>query len=173
MSARELRQGARRRSRRIGGGLGAFVALAIAGVALSGGSGAAAPPGGTADLSVAKSDSPDPVSAGGALTYTLAVHNGGPSDATGVVVTDKLPAGVTFGSANPTQGSCAESKLVVTCDIGTLGTMGGSASAQVTIDVTAPATSGQITDTALVRGDQHDPNQKNNRDTETTTVTGA
>ena len=127
----------------------------------------------SADLSVAKSDTPDPVSAGGALTYTLSVHNAGPSTATGVVVTDRLPNGVTFVSAHATGGgSCSESKGTVTCNLGTLGTNGGSASADVTIDVTAPSTSGRITDTASVNADQHDPNQKNNRDTETTMVTG-
>ncbi len=48
-----------------------------------------------ADLSVTKAGSPDPVAAGGALAYTLTVANAGPSSATGVTVTDTLPAGVT------------------------------------------------------------------------------
>lgn len=173
MNAGKTRQGTERRLRRIGGALAAGLAIAVAGVALSGGSGAAAPPGGSADLSVTKSDSPDPVSAGGALTYTLSVHNAGPSTATGVMVTDRLPKGVTFVSAHATGGgSCSESNGTVTCNLGTLGTNGGSANADVTINVTAPSTSGQITDTASVNGDQHDPSQKNNRDTETTTVSG-
>ena len=47
-----------------------------------------------ADLSLTKSDSPDPVAAGELLTYTLGVHNAGPQDATGTTVTDTLPAGV-------------------------------------------------------------------------------
>ena len=34
-----------------------------------------------ADLSLTKSDSPDPVLAGELLTYTLGVHNAGPSSA--------------------------------------------------------------------------------------------
>jgi len=38
------------------------------------------------------------------LTYTLTVHNAGPSDAAGVSVLDTLPSGVTFKSAN-THGS--------------------------------------------------------------------
>jgi uncharacterized repeat protein (TIGR01451 family) len=160
------------RFRRVGGGALAVLALSVAGVALSGGSGAAAPPTGTADLSIAKSDSPDPVSAGGSITYTLSVHNGGPADATGVVVTDKLPSGVTFVSASATQGTCSHSKQLVTCTIGALGTNGGSANAAVTIVVTAPSKSGQITDTATVRGDQQDATKKNNRATETTTVGG-
>jgi uncharacterized repeat protein (TIGR01451 family) len=173
MSAGRARREAERRFRRIGGSVAAGLAIAIAGVALSGGTGAAAPPGGSADVSVTKSDSADPVSAGGALTYTLSVHNAGPDQATGVVVTDKLPNGVTFVSASATGGgTCSKSNLTVTCNIGTLGTTGGAASAQVTINVTAPNTARDITDTATVRADQRDPKQKNNRDTETTKVTG-
>ncbi|HEY7561143.1 MAG TPA: tandem-95 repeat protein, partial [Gaiellaceae bacterium] len=47
-----------------------------------------------ANLSVAKDDSPDPVTIGEELTYTLTVDNFGPSAAEDVVVTDTLPAGV-------------------------------------------------------------------------------
>ena len=43
--------------------------------------------------SVTKTDSPDPVAGGQALTYTLGVQNAGPSSATGVVLTDTLPGG--------------------------------------------------------------------------------
>ena len=60
-----------------------------------------------ADLSLTKGDSPDPVFVGQLLTYTLAVHNAGPSSATGVQLTDNLPAGVTFDSATASQGSCS------------------------------------------------------------------
>ncbi len=52
------------------------------------------------DLAITKGDSPDPVRFGEALTYTLLVTNNGPQDATGVMVVDTLPAGVTFVSAS-------------------------------------------------------------------------
>ena len=57
-----------------------------------------------ADLELTKTDSPDPVPAGGLLTYTLAVHNAGPSSAPAVQLTDTLPAGVTFESADALAG---------------------------------------------------------------------
>ena len=58
-----------------------------------------------ADLSLTNTDSPDPVLAGQLLTYTLTAQNAGPSDATEVELTDDLPAGVTFDSATPSQGT--------------------------------------------------------------------
>src|SRR5262249_53730212 len=51
-----------------------------------------------ADLSLTKADSPDPVVAGTQLTYTLVAHNGGPSDAQAVVVSDSLPGELADGA---------------------------------------------------------------------------
>ena len=47
---------------------------------------------GSADLAVTKTGTAT-VTPGGALTYTVTVHNNGPSDATGVVLTDTPGAG--------------------------------------------------------------------------------
>lgn len=110
-----------------------------------------------ADLSVTKSDNPDPVIAGEDLTYTVTVTNGGPSDATNVVFTDNLPTGTSFTSASASQGTaCTEDNNVVTCNLGSLA---DGATATVTIVVTvAPETQGNITNTASAAGDETDPN---------------
>src|SRR2546427_626069 len=50
-------------------------------------------------LAVSKTDSPDPVAAGGNLTYTLSYSNTGKANATGVVLNDTVPANTTFVSA--------------------------------------------------------------------------
>src|SRR5436305_15212940 len=50
--------------------------------------------------SITKSDSPDPVTAGNNLSYTITVINGGPSFARSVQVTDPVPAGTSFVSAD-------------------------------------------------------------------------
>jgi uncharacterized repeat protein (TIGR01451 family) len=134
--------------------------------------GVAAPPG-SADLSVTKSASPNPVAAGGALTYSLAIANAGPDPATHVVARDNLPKGVTFVSATSPQGACSQSNGVVTCQLGTMAPPPYGEHAQATIRVNAPSKAGKITNTATVNGDQKDPTKSNDKASVTTTVTGA
>ena len=58
-----------------------------------------------ADLALTKTvDNPTP-NVGDTITYTITLTNNGPDAATGVTVTDLLPAGLTFVSASPSQGS--------------------------------------------------------------------
>jgi uncharacterized repeat protein (TIGR01451 family) len=114
-----------------------------------------------ADLSITKSGAPDPSLVGGTLTYTLSVTNHGPSTATGVTLTDPLPAEVSFVSASPSQGSCSGT---VTC---ALGSLANGAGAVVTV-VVKPTAKGTITNTASVSGNERDPNPSNNSATATT-----
>ena len=58
----------------------------------------------TADLSITKTASPDPVTTGDDLTYTVTVTNNGPDPATSVTVTDNLPPETTFVSCSSTGG---------------------------------------------------------------------
>ena len=51
------------------------------------------------EIWVEKTGSASPVTPGEPMTYSLTVTNDGPSDAENVVVTDTLPAEVTFDSA--------------------------------------------------------------------------
>ena len=119
-----------------------------------------------ADLSIAVVDSADPVSPGAPFTYTLTVNNSGPSAATGVTVTDVLPAALTASTATSTQGSCTIVGQVVTCAVGALATGG---QAVVTLTVTATG-SGLVTNTASVVAAQADPNAANNSASEPTMV---
>jgi uncharacterized repeat protein (TIGR01451 family) len=118
-----------------------------------------------ANLSISKSDSPDPVKSGDTLTYTVTVDNAGPSDAANVVVTESLPAGVTFVS---TTGCDNDPNGVPTCNLGTI-VSGGSAI--YTIEVTVDAsTTGTITNTVSVTSDTHDSDTADNTTTEDTLV---
>ena len=119
-----------------------------------------------ADLSLTKSDSPDPVLAEHELTYTLSVHNAGPSSAAGATLIDALPSGVTFGSATPSQGSCTESSGTVTCPLGTIAS-GGDASVEIKV---TPTTGGSITNSASVGSSASDPNTSDNFASASTTV---
>ena len=91
-------------------------------------------------LSIAMTDSPDPVAAGATLTYTLSYANNGNANATGVVLTDSVPASTTFVSAT---GGGSLSGGVVTWNLGTLAT-GASGSVQVTVLVASPLTNGTV-----------------------------
>ena len=58
-----------------------------------------------ADLAVTMSGTPDPVTAGGNIAYTIHVSSSGPSDAQAVSLTNAVPANTTFVSAQVTGGS--------------------------------------------------------------------
>ena len=119
------------------------------------------------DLAITKSDSPDPVTAGGQLNYTIGVTNNGAADATQVVVTDTLPAAVVFLSSSI---PCAPGPGTQrTCSIGALAS---GASKSFTIQVRVPANTppGSITNTATVTGHELDPDASNNTASATTEV---
>src|SRR5260370_21103134 len=90
---------------------------------------------GAVALQLVGTASPAPVVLGGNLTYQLIVINNGPSPATGVTLTDTLPAGVTFVSPTPTPGPCTVTATGV-CSLGTLG--GFSATATIHISSIPP-----------------------------------
>ena len=110
-----------------------------------------------ADLSITKTDSPDPVNVGDSLLYTITVTNNGPGNATGVTVTDTLPSGITLVSVTPSQGSCSGT-LTVSCS---LGNIENGASATVMI-VVIPTVAGTICNSASVTGNESDPDITDN-----------
>ena len=96
----------------------------------------------------------DPVAVGGQITYTITVGDNGPTAASGVTLTDTLPAGTTFVSAEPTSGSCSESAGTVTCTFGTISEAGAET---VDIVVSAPAAPTSVTNAVAVTADEPDP----------------
>jgi uncharacterized repeat protein (TIGR01451 family)/fimbrial isopeptide formation D2 family protein len=111
--------------------------------------------GSAADLSLTDSPSPTSVVRGAEVTYTLVAADAGPDNATGVVVTEMLPAGLSFVSASP---GCVNSSGVVTCS---LGSIADGSSQTATIVVRAVADGDQV-DSASVSADQPDPDISNN-----------
>ena len=110
----------------------------------------------SANLGLSKS-APDGVVNGGTYRYVLAASNAGPDNATGVTVTDTLPAGVSFVSS--TCGATAAGQTV-TWPIGALAN-GGSASCTLTVS-RASLTCSTVVNTATISGTQADPNPANN-----------
>jgi uncharacterized repeat protein (TIGR01451 family) len=88
-----------------------------------------------AHLAVTKTG-PASATAGGSFDYTLTVTNTGPTDATGVVLTDTLPAGLSAAVASPPRGTCTTTAAVsqVSCALGVVpvGTL------QIPVRVTVP-----------------------------------
>jgi uncharacterized repeat protein (TIGR01451 family) len=123
-----------------------------------------------ADLAVTQSDAPDPVRSGQELTYTASVMNLGPDPATGVVLTDTLPAEVVLVSAVPSQGSCTGS-TTVNCSLGSLAN-GASATVVMTVQVIARPDSKRLVNTVNVTAGESDPNGVNNAATAETRVIG-
>ena len=101
------------------------------------------------DLSITKTANDNTPTIGSNLTFTLTANNSGPSDATGVVVTDVLPSGYTYVSNNGGSiGSVTQSNGTVTWTIANLDT---DANATLTITATVNA-SGTYTNAANIAG---------------------
>lgn len=125
----------------------------------------------TADLGVSVS-APGQATAPGQISWTVEVTNNGPSDDTGVVLTDTAPAGVTSISASGQQGSCSVSGATVTCAIGALAS-GAGTTVTITGQLPAAAVGSTITDSAAVSGDVQDLVSSNDTATAPTTVVAA
>src|SRR5262249_51644883 len=125
-----------------------------------------------ADLALTMSAKPSQARPNSNLTYTLTVKSSGKQAAQNVVLTDPLPAGVTFVSASgsPTTGTLttplAGSGGAVSWSIGTLGS---GQSATLTLVVKTGSTTGTLTNTASVSSSV-ESNLGNNSATVTTTV---
>jgi uncharacterized repeat protein (TIGR01451 family) len=118
------------------------------------------------DLVIQK-DATSPTPLNGVVNYSLKVTNKGPDTATNVQVADPAPAGITYLTANASQGTCSLSPALVTCALGTI-----ARGQTVTIAITARATTvGSHTNTATVVGSGgRETNPADNVDTAVTIV---
>jgi uncharacterized repeat protein (TIGR01451 family) len=111
-----------------------------------------------ADLALSKNG----VVNGAQIVYTLTVSNNGPLAASNVVVTDTLPAEISYVSDD-----CGAANLPpFTWNVGTLAN-GATASCNVTVSASSAAA---ITNSASVSADQNDPVPANNSATVTLTA---
>lgn len=118
------------------------------------------------DLAITKTDNDNdlPLTPGDTITYTIVVSNAGPSDATGVVVADTLPAGLTLipGASTPTVSRTTDSDgtTQLTAPIGELAS---GASTTITVVATVDADAlGSLINRASVSGFEIDVDTTNN-----------
>jgi len=103
-------------------------------------------------------------------TYTLKVTNVGSAATTGsIVVTDTLPAGLTFASATGSGWTCAAQAPVVTCTRSAVLAVGASSGITLKVNVTNAAVP-SVTNTASV-ATAGDTQQSNDQASDPTTVT--
>jgi len=113
------------------------------------------------ELSVNKTG-PTSVVVSSPMTYTLTVNNTGTQNATNIRVVDTVPAGLTGITASGTSlFVCGVAGQTVTCD---QGAVNQGSNATITINATAPAALGPITNTAVVDPDNDiaESNELNN-----------
>ncbi len=129
-----------------------------------------------ADLKIEKEADRTEVNGGEKILYTLKVTNEGPSDATGVTVTDKMPDGTKFlsGGVKSGPGTCNYDAATetVTCGIGSL----PAGEPPVEIEVEVKVVTGRVTpivNTAEVSGKEFDPELENNHSTKRTPIGGS
>ena len=129
---------------------------------------------GAADLSLTKTDSPDPVVAGTNLTFTMTVTNNGPSAANNVVISDLLPSTLSVvsvtGSGGATCNAGIPGSVPTSCAFGVLAN--GAMRTMTVVALVDPglAAGSVITNNATVSSDTADNNNSNNLATTTTLV---
>ncbi|MCW5970705.1 MAG: lamin tail domain-containing protein [Blastocatellales bacterium] len=125
----------------------------------------------SADLVVTKAVSSGAVARGSNVTYTVTVKNEGPSPAQNVVITDNLPAGVTFVSCSATgAGACNGTGNNRTVSYTTLAA-GASQTVTLVAMVDCAASGGQlIKNTAAVNSATADPDEDNDAQAASFTV---
>jgi uncharacterized repeat protein (TIGR01451 family) len=123
---------------------------------------------GSVDLNVTQTASVNPVIAGGSFQYAVQVKNEGQVDATDVVLTDVLPAELTFDPAN-SSSNCSAVGQTVTCNIGNLAA-GGITTRTIGVLVDSSTARGTvISNTVTVAGNETDEEPGNQSSTVTVT----
>ncbi len=103
------------------------------------------------------------------LTYTIVVTNDGPATATDVVVTDTLPSGVVFVSAEPSVGTCTRDGAILTCPLGDMAP-GASEEIEVVVGLLPSHPVGTVTNAVEVETTSPGDDPSNNSDDAGTTV---
>jgi uncharacterized repeat protein (TIGR01451 family) len=121
-----------------------------------------------ADLAVVESVSANPATPNAPVLFTTTVSNAGPDIATGVLLSNSLPAGASLASFSATQGTCTNGDGWLICQVGALDA-GASAGMVATLFPAAGTTLAVFASATL---NEQDPNPANNTATAVTFVPG-
>jgi uncharacterized repeat protein (TIGR01451 family) len=107
------------------------------------------------------------------VSYDVTVHNFGPSTATGVVLTDRLPEAVALGSATVAAGgSCTVAGALHTCTVTDPLAVDASLVVRITGTVNAAAAGATLTDAAFASALEPEPDTTDNGASSTGVVEG-
>lgn len=125
-----------------------------------------------ADLQVNTNDTIDPVNVGENITYGITARNNGSSNATNVVLTDMIPASLTYVGISTSAGSCSfmpgsnGDGGIAICNLGNL-----VANQVVNINLNVKGNvAGRTINVASISGNETDVNTVNNTDNEETLI---
>ena len=120
----------------------------------------------SADIEITKTTDNLEPKVGETFNFTVTVTNNGPATASGLKVTDSVPAGLTYVSSTASTGTSYSSGT----GIWDIGALADGATATLTIGVSGAAR-GMVTNTALVSAlNESDPDSTNDSDSESVTV---
>ncbi len=111
-----------------------------------------------ADIAISKTVSSTAPTQNTNVTFTIHATNNGPGDATGVQVTDLLPAGLTLVSATPSAGTTYNSVT----GVWNIGALANGTQATLSIVATVNVTTAVTNTATKTAGDQSDPGGGNN-----------
>ncbi len=105
------------------------------------------------------------------ITYTINITNNGPSNATNVIMTDAIPARLTFVRFVPATLPCVYADPTLTCTFPTLN-VGQTRTVGIEATVDTGTSGSTITNTATVTANESESNLANNTGTAVLTVDG-
>src|SRR5207253_2104688 len=117
-----------------------------------------------ADLSLSKTVSDSSPNVGDTVTFTLTLSNQGPWAASNVTVQDLLPAGLTYHSSTPSQGSYNS-----TTGVWSVGTVPTATPQTLTIQARVVSAAARTNTAVVNHSDQFDPDSTDNTGSATET----
>ena len=110
-----------------------------------------------ADIAIGKTVSNATPAVGNNVTFTVTAHNNGPNATTALVVTDLLPAGLTFVSASPSTGTYTSGT-----GVWNIGVLANGATATLLITAKVTGTTRVVNTASRTSGSPIDPVAQNN-----------